>query len=235
MGRVVKRPEVRKREILETARQFFFQKGYDETSIQDIIGKLDIAKGTFYHYFTSKIELLDELTERMTSEISASLKQLLDSPMNAVDKFNAVIRNAIAVKLANIDVLPVLLRVIFRDENAIVREKMYRRIVEKNTEVFSAIIKQGVEEGLFSTPDPEDAGEVILELGKALNEKVSRLLLVRGKTVEELIGDIKKKTELYEQMIERILGAAEGSIRVYLARDFEDMVRLIKKNLREQP
>ena len=37
MSRVVKRPEVRRAEILETARQFFFHKGYDETSIQDII------------------------------------------------------------------------------------------------------------------------------------------------------------------------------------------------------
>jgi AcrR family transcriptional regulator len=235
MSRVVKRPEVRKAEILETARHFFFHKGYDETSIQDIIDKLDIAKGTFYHYFASKAELLDELTERMTSEVSASLKQLLDSPMNAIDKFNAVIRSATAVKLANIDVLLVLLRVIFREENAIIRDKMYRRIVEKNTELFSAIIRQGVEEGLFTTSDPEDAGEVILELGRALNEKVSRLLLIEDKTVEELIRVIKKKTEMYEQMIERILGAAEGSIKVYLARDFEDMVRLIKKNLREHP
>jgi len=234
MSRVVKRPEVRKREILDTARQFFFHKGYDETSIQDIIDTLSIAKGTFYHYFSSKIELLDELTERMTSEISASLRQVLDSPTNAIDKFNAVIRMATALKLANIDVLLVLLRVMFRDENAIIREKMYRRIVEKNRELFSAIMRQGVEEGLFRTPDPEDAAEIILELGKALNERVSRLLLVKDKRVQELIRMIKKRTELYERVIEWVLGAAEGSIRVYLAHDFENMVRLMKKNLGDQ-
>jgi len=51
MTRVVKKPDVRKNEILDAAQDFFFRKGYESTTIQDILDKLSIAKGTFYYYF----------------------------------------------------------------------------------------------------------------------------------------------------------------------------------------
>jgi AcrR family transcriptional regulator len=43
------------------AQEFFFHKGYDKTTVEDIISKLHLAKGTFYHYFISKKDLLDAL------------------------------------------------------------------------------------------------------------------------------------------------------------------------------
>lgn len=43
------------------ARKLFVEKGYDQTSINDILKIIEIAKGTFYYYFTSKEELLEEI------------------------------------------------------------------------------------------------------------------------------------------------------------------------------
>ncbi|MCK4251013.1 TetR/AcrR family transcriptional regulator, partial [candidate division WOR-3 bacterium] len=104
MTRQVKKPEIRKNEIIDAARKFFFQKGYEQTSIQDIIDDLSIAKGTFYHYFKSKLDLLDQLIDRTTSEMSASIKPILNMDMNAIEKFNKVFQVATAVSLQNIDV-----------------------------------------------------------------------------------------------------------------------------------
>ena len=69
MARTVKEPDIRRNEILDVAQQFFYTKGYEQTSVQDIIDQVGIAKGTFYHYFGSKVELLDELIERMTDQV----------------------------------------------------------------------------------------------------------------------------------------------------------------------
>ena len=44
----------RRQEFLDTARELFYSKGYEETSVNDILKKLDLSKGTFYHYFKSK-------------------------------------------------------------------------------------------------------------------------------------------------------------------------------------
>ncbi len=131
MTREIKRPKIRKNEILDAAQKFFFQKGYEKTSIQDIINNLGIAKGTFYHYFTSKMDLLDKLSDRTTSGISAAIKPIVDSDMDAIAKFNRFFREAAAIKMSRIDVLTVILKVIFKDENIIIREKMYTLLVKR--------------------------------------------------------------------------------------------------------
>lgn len=55
----MRKGELRKESILKTAERLFFEKGYEETSIQDILDALSISKGGFYHYFESKIALLE--------------------------------------------------------------------------------------------------------------------------------------------------------------------------------
>ena len=47
--------------IIDTTEQLLADKGYDNTSVNDVIRSSGIAKGTFYHYFSSKDALLDHL------------------------------------------------------------------------------------------------------------------------------------------------------------------------------
>lgn len=67
--RIVKEHEERKNEILDTAEILFEEKGYDKCSVNDILNRIGIAKGTFYHYFKSKEELLDALIERISAQM----------------------------------------------------------------------------------------------------------------------------------------------------------------------
>jgi AcrR family transcriptional regulator len=69
LSREVKEYEVRKKEILDTAQCLFLQKGYNRISIQDIIDTVGIAKGTFYHYFDSKEQLMEEMVGRILAEL----------------------------------------------------------------------------------------------------------------------------------------------------------------------
>ena len=57
----MKKGELRREAIIRTAERLFFEKGYEETSIQDILDELSISKGGFYHHFDSKIALLSEI------------------------------------------------------------------------------------------------------------------------------------------------------------------------------
>ena len=227
----IEKSNIRRNEILDTARKFFSRKGYAQTRIQDIIGELDIAKGTFYHYFRSKVELLDAVVDRVTTEISFLLKEILESDNNVIEKFNKVFHDGTLFKVKNIETFSMLVNVLFTDENTVVREKMYKRMVQKNKPIFAAIIKQGIQEGLFNTPYPEDTAEMTLTMGKVLNEGVSRLLLKQDETMEHLVDIIAKKTKLYEDVLERILCAPKGSVRVYLPDDFAQMIRFIRKNM----
>ena len=72
--RTVKEHDARKNEIIDTAAALFTDKGYDQCSINDILNSIGIAKGTFYHYFKSKEDVLDaegmpvRMVDRITHE-----------------------------------------------------------------------------------------------------------------------------------------------------------------------
>ncbi len=55
----------KKREfVLDTALQLFVEKGYDQVSVDDIIAQTGTSKGTFYHYFDSKEDILQEINRK---------------------------------------------------------------------------------------------------------------------------------------------------------------------------
>jgi AcrR family transcriptional regulator len=231
MSRIIKNPEVRKAEILDSAQRFFFMKGYEETTIQEIIDDLNIAKGTFYYYFKSKIELLDELIEKISTEMASRLYSIVESEMNAVDKFNLLFQKGTAFEMENIDVFIVFLEVLFREENAIIRDKMYRRMIEKNTPFFIKVIKQGIEEGIFDTEYPEDVGEMMMQIGRNLNESLCRLFLNEDVSSKTILSTVQRKMRVYEYSLERVLNAPRGSLRI-LPPESERIVRMVIKKLR---
>ena len=58
-------PEVTRNRILDAAQQLFITKGYEHTSIQNIVDELgDLSKGAIYHHFKSKEDILEELINR---------------------------------------------------------------------------------------------------------------------------------------------------------------------------
>ena len=72
MVRTVKKPEERRLEIILAARHLFATKEYTNTTMRDVMDKLDIAKGTIYYYFRSKEEWLEAVIEYLVDEYIAN-------------------------------------------------------------------------------------------------------------------------------------------------------------------
>ncbi len=232
MTREVKKPEVRKNEILATAQRFFFEKGFESTSIQDIIDKLGIAKGTFYHYFNSKTDLLDQLINSITDEMYAVLTPIAKSDKTAIEKFNTMFREGTAFKMTNPEVFIIMLKVLFTDENTILRTKMYRKMVEKLTPMYAEIIKQGNEENMFHVSmSPDDIAELLLQIGAILNETICRLMLQKDMTPKLLTELIQNKITVYQDTMENILHTPHGSIEYLQQGNLEDMVNVYFQQL----
>ncbi|PKB19862.1 TetR family transcriptional regulator [Janthinobacterium sp. 64] len=70
--------EIRLDELMAAAEQLFLDKGVEATTVSDITTLADVAKGTFYHYFPSKQEMLAALAARYTSRFLASLEAAVD-------------------------------------------------------------------------------------------------------------------------------------------------------------
>lgn len=212
MVRISKDYDERKKEILDTARMLFYTNGYEQTSVNNIIDKVGISKGTFYYYFNSKEEVLDSLVEQSASQILELTKVVVeDDKLNAVEKLNRFFAISKTWKITNKDLIIAILKVLYRDDNIIIRHKMLSKSLEMVSPQINKIIKQGIDEGVFNNPFPEDAGELIFGMGLSMWDISSKLLL---KAFEEpkSIELLERKMKLYENAIERILSLPEGSI-----------------------
>ena len=92
-----KHPEETVGRILDVASRLFLEKGYEHTSIQDIINNLGgLSKGAIYHHFKSKEEILIAVTDRMTAESNHMLAQIRDaSGLNGREKLRWIFKASI--------------------------------------------------------------------------------------------------------------------------------------------
>jgi len=213
MARIVKAPEVRRNEILDTAERLMVTKGYEQMAIRDIVDELQIAKGTVYHYFESKQALLMALVERIGEQAEQLVLPIISDPaMPAQDKLVRFFGVLDQYKRANLDLLFAFLRVWYADENALFRQKLYLARVKRLAPWLSQIIQQGVAEGVFTTPYPDQAARMILSLLEDLGYATVELLLVE----EGERPDIPRMVQIGEataDALERLLGMRPDCLR----------------------
>jgi TetR/AcrR family transcriptional repressor of nem operon len=214
MARIVKAPTARRNEILDVAQRLIYTKGYEQMTIQDILDSLQISKGAFYHYFDSKQALLEAMIERMLQEVEQILLPILnDRELPALEKLHRFFATANHWKTARKDFFLALLQVWYRDDNAIVRQKLRATGATWLAPWLSTIIRQGVQEGILTTSYPDRVGEVILALVMELGETLGRLLLSFKPEHDDLLR-IEDTVAVYTDALERVLGTPKGSLQI---------------------
>jgi AcrR family transcriptional regulator len=215
MTRTVKLHEERYNEILDKAQELFFTKGYEQSSIQDIIDGVGIAKGTFYHYFSSKIQLLDELVERMLDQTVQMVQPIFDDEnLDALEKFHLFFSTIENWKIDNKTFFKSILQVFYNDDNILLRHKLKAASVTATTLPLSKIVRQGLEEGIFDTCCPDEIGAIVMEIGQSLAETIVGLLLGKDEDADPLLL-VERKIAVTHYAIERLLGAPAGSVQLF--------------------
>ncbi len=87
-----KYPEITVDKILEASQRLFLEKGYDNTTIQDIVNELDgLSKGAIYHHFKSKEEIMSALGDRMFFQNNPFEKVKQRTDLNGLEKMKLAI------------------------------------------------------------------------------------------------------------------------------------------------
>jgi Transcriptional regulator len=159
MARILKEPEVRKAEIMDAAEYLFENKGYEETSVNDILQRAGIAKGTFYYYFKSKDEILDAVIERNIEQQLQKLQPIIVDPGgDALEKFEQIMMMNQQMNQGNHDMLEFL----HKPENIVMHQKSLIETVKKASPLFSELIRQGIRDNQFQTDYPQELSELLL-------------------------------------------------------------------------
>ena len=221
MPRSVKAYDDRYAQFLDVAQSLFYQKGYDQTSVQEIIAAMGVAKGLFYYYFRTKGDLLDAVIERMAAQTLQTLSPMLTDPtLDAQSKFLQLFGDVQSWKLANKAFMLDLMRVLYRDENVLLRTKLTAASAPMVASLLAQIIQQGVAEGVFAVEQPMESALIVLEIGQGLSNAIAQFLLTASQPDDPLtpaakdaaLDALDRRVAAYTCAIERVLGSAPGAL-----------------------
>lgn len=136
-----KNPEVTINRILDTARKLFIQKGYENTTIQDIVNELkDLSKGAIYYHFKSKEEIINAVVSHYFSD-NSPFDAIDQSSLNGLDKIRQVF-------LANMKYNTQQPRELFHAASNLLKNPKFLSQYLKETITYAACVLQGyIEEG----------------------------------------------------------------------------------------
>lgn len=220
--------ETRKVELLEAAGELFQQNGYRDTSVNSIVESIGVSKGAFYYYFDTKEDVVDALVEKISEPIYRKIDEIAaEDSLPAVEKLNKIFAVATQMKLAKKEQVRELFSLIYRPENLQLRDKIQKRTVEKSAEKTQEIIKQGIEEEALDTQFPEEVSRLIFWMGVDLGENMAAELLDPETDVQEEL--YLRSYRAYENAIERMLNAPEGSVDFLKEEDLEKFLSFLNR------
>ncbi|MBJ8325556.1 TetR/AcrR family transcriptional regulator [Streptococcus pacificus] len=150
---------VKRHDILREAQVLFAQNGYEKTSVNAILNRVGIAKGTFYYYFNSKEEVLDAIIEEITDMAVARARQVAsDASLSAIDKFLKVF----LVMNVEEEVDSRLKETVHHSQHGIFYQKSLVQAIEKLTPILETIVSEGIEQGIFQADFPKQYIQIFL-------------------------------------------------------------------------
>ena len=188
----MRKGERRKQDLLAIAYRMFITQGYENTSVDDIIAEAGIAKGTYYYYFASKEQTLEEVIGMMIEKEAEMAKQILSSEISVPQKIVGIV--------TSIQPAPeetAIEGALMKPENVLMHDKIRRKLVETVTPLLSEVVEEGIKEGIFSCDN--------------IPERVRMMLMVSNDIFDE--GEFSEKDiDVFIDLTEKLLGAKPGTM-----------------------
>ena len=161
--RDVKDSEIRRAEIMDAAMLLFMEKGYANTTTQDIVDKVNISRGLLYYHFKNKEDILYCLVERYSEKLLRDIHVIVnDDNKTAIEKIRAFI-DATIISTDNVSAEGTeLQKTVDLEENRYMLDKLSHKLIEKLTIYFERIINQGISEKVFSVKYPSETSEFLM-------------------------------------------------------------------------
>ncbi len=199
MARIVKAPEERRAEIVETADRLFRQHGYAKCSVEMIIREIGVAKGTFYYYFKSKPDILKAVVDKTLGQIVGMAKGVAAEPsLNAMQKMEMLLGNS---HIGDDDSLEVA-EMLHLPENRELHELTNIQTVLQLSPVLAEIVEQGIEEGVFTVEKPLETIQFLFTGAQFLTD---------GDLFGFSESELRARRSAMQTIIEKALGAEPGS------------------------
>ncbi|MCI8804020.1 MAG: TetR/AcrR family transcriptional regulator [Oscillibacter sp.] len=186
-----KYPEETVRRILDTAERLFVEKGYDRTSLQDILDETGLSKGAVYHHFASKEDIFYSVCDRIGRRNGEVLSRVRDAPgLNGLEKLRAMFKTSLQPErqAKMFCMMPYLM-----DNARFLATEMWSIFTEVVPCFVEPVIRQGMADGSIRTEHPRELAEAMMMLSDMWINPI-----VRPTTPEE----IQARCEIYNRLFQ---------------------------------
>jgi AcrR family transcriptional regulator len=161
----------RREDLVDAALESFAAKGVSATSVDDIVRRAGVAKGTFYLYFESRDDVVTAVAERLVEAVGRSIDEALGSTARtAADRLRGIAAAMGAVGVAQYE--RDLIATIHRPENAAIHDRLTSTISARLVPAVASTIADGIRDGEFLAQDTRQAAALVLACFTALHDLV---------------------------------------------------------------
>ena len=201
MARIVKAPEERRAEIVDTAERLFREIGYAKCSVEMIIREIGVAKGTFYYYFKSKPDILQAIVDTTLDKIVEMAEGVADeTSLSAMQKMEVLLGDSHIGDDNSIEVAEML----HLPENRELHELTNIQTVLRMSPILAHIVEQGTEEGVFNVERPLETIQFLFTGAQFLTD---------GGMFGFSVSELRTRRLVMQTIIEKALGAEPGSFQ----------------------
>lgn len=220
--RVLKPPAVRRAELIDCAQALFLRKGYERTTINDVIAATGLSKGAFYHHFRAKEDLLEAIAARFARQsLDTAAAVRADASLNALQQLNTLLAMTREWKAEHLPQLRAMFTTLLQPENATLYHRIVAAVFAAMAPTLTAVIAQGERDGTFDVADPGIAAELLLGLSEGRRTLVVQAMAVaEAGDVDQAVQLILRRVRAEEAMMDRILGLPPGGVALVGSVDY---------------
>ncbi len=211
--RVLKAPAVRRAELLDCAQGLFLTRGYEQTTVNDVIAATGLSKGAFYHHFRAKEDLLEAIADRFAREAAGFIGALqADRGLDALQRLNLLLSLTRDWKREHIAELRAMFATLLDPQNVVVYQRILDAVFKVLAPALTQIIAEGQAEGVFDPVDPGLTAEVLLGLANGRRGLVIAALDKADADFEAAMAMMVERVRAEEAIAARILGLKPGAV-----------------------
>lgn len=140
--------------LVDVARQLFAEKGFESTSVQDVVAAAGVTKGAMYHYFASKDDLLAEIYARVLRLQMQRLASFVEQGAPVEERLFGAAADVVVTTIEHLDSTTVFFRSLHQLSEA--KRAEVRRERRRYHEEFRGMLLEGQRSGVFRTDVPAD-------------------------------------------------------------------------------
>ena len=209
----MRKGDARKAAIIDTAQRLFYTKGYENTSIQDVLDELHLSKGGFYHHFESKMALLEAISEKLVEESYSDCVEQLKTIDDISARLSMIFELSTFLGQPSMKFKVIMLSVAYKERNVMLREQMKAASTALMRGLLKNELDMGQSKKLLQNRFPRVNDVILLNICHSLADEISNCIVKKQDSVTRA-AEITMLINAYTYCIETQLALPQGSLKL---------------------